>query len=381
MKVVASAFVLLAVVVIGTASLQALQVGEHFTSTDLYNYWILAQQFYVLENPYDFEKVLLVAEHNKIGPGYFAPWTFIFFAPLLAHSYSLVVPLYLFACAFAVLVLANLSHPVMRFDRPPSFRTIALSFITFAPIYILFSFGQMSIFFALIAYGAVAAYRSKQDSLAGGLIALASIKPHISFLLWIYLCVSALKVGRWRVLVSAVLCLALLLLLTEIWFPGITRIWVQTEKDPLRWLAASLMTPLRLLLANTEHSYPPQLAIALPILASVLVAVLAWNRPLDQAANHVPALLVASLLLSPYLWPCDYVVLFALHISFFSQSSRSWAIVTAVFINLMFFYQSMSDNTLVEISVYWYPIAVYCLWYWVTQSKSEQSLRKRNFST
>lgn len=141
-------------------------------------------------------------------PGFFVYplYSVIFYAPLALFSeFELAFALWLtvLELSLALIIVVSLLFVEWR----PSILVIMILFVyTFLWYHALRPVisGNISVLIALIIVGALLAIQSKMDPLAGFLLALASIKPQMVIVLYVFLIVWAISKQRWALIWSLV---------------------------------------------------------------------------------------------------------------------------------------------------------------------------------
>jgi hypothetical protein len=283
----------------------------------LYDYqafWAAGQLNAAGVDPYD--PALLAAKEREANPAavdilvmWPAPWALTILAPftrLSPNSGHLLWQLAQLAILLAAVEVLWRLH-----GGDPERRWIAwLVTFTFLPTYFLLVTGQFGAVILLGFAGFLFFIRQGRELAAGACLALAAVKPQLTFLFWIALVLWAIEGRHWRVLAGAVLAVAVLLILPlcenprlpVYYWDAITR-RTQTHSH----LSPVAGTALRLLFA--PHSFWPQFV---PLIPGILWLAWYWrkNRTEWNWCERVPALLFASFLAAPYgAWPFDLVVL------------------------------------------------------------------------
>ncbi|MCB0328812.1 MAG: DUF2029 domain-containing protein [Bdellovibrionales bacterium] len=340
---------------------------ELFRVSDFENYWLLTQQFLAKENPYDFEKLVAASVHGNVGPAHFGPWVYILFLPILSWSFETSLFIYFVVnitawCGLGV-VAANLFAP-----RKLALSEAALSSLLFTPAFLTFFYGQWSIIVAIFGYLALFAWKRGLYPLCGAMLACATIKPHLGFLVWAALVVLAVIQRRWSVLGAGAITLGVLTGTSELLFPGITSNWLNAFSSSLGWKTASLIMPIRLAFATPADPYPAIPAIVIPLI--ILWGVCTFFSKKDEFSllPASPYLFALSCLFAPYIWPFDYTVMIGLHFAIFHSATAedeqrtSLNRVLLLIFSCVFFLHFFSENQTLALSTYWYPIALLYLY-------------------
>ena len=186
-----------------------------------------------------------------------------------------------------------------------------VSLLIFPPIYFALLLGQIGPVILLGIIGFISFVQRKAWFFAGASLSLVSIKPHVSYLLWIALVFWVVKEYRWRLALAAAAA-GLLLALTPLWWnPAIYSQYVELLSShavvqPIEWATPTLGTALGVLLGNPSG--------AMRWLPSVLGAVwfiwywshyrAGWNWILET-----PLVLLVSVATASFAWTFDHVVL------------------------------------------------------------------------
>ncbi len=282
----------------------------------LYDYaafWAAGRLNAAGEDPYDPARLAALEREANGGAGdvlvmWPAPWALSLLAPftrLDARTGHLLWQLAQLA------VLLGATEVIWRLQRgDPGLRWVAwLVTFTFLPSYLVVVTGQLGAVLLLGFAGFLHFMRRGREVPAGACLALAAIKPQLTFLVWVALLLWAVQGRRWRVAAGGVVAVLLLLALP---------LWENPRLPVYYWDALTRRTQthshlspvagsaLRLLLA--PRSMWPQF---LPLLPGLLWFAWYWRRHrlAWDWGERLPALLFASFLAAPYgAWPFDLVV-------------------------------------------------------------------------
>jgi hypothetical protein len=283
----------------------------------LYDYvafWAAGRLNAAGEDPYDPARLEgLEREANPSGANVLvmwpAPWALTLLAPFTRMGPQAGHLLWQLTQLAVLLAAAEILW--RHYGGDPGRRWVAwLLVFTFPPSYFLLVTGQFSAVILLGLAGFLYFVGRGRDGAAGACLALAAVKPQLTFLFWIALLLWAVQGRRWRVAAGGVLAV-LALLAMPLWenphlpayyWDALTR-RTQTHSH----LSPVAGTALRLLLA--PGSFWPQFV---PLVPGLLWLAWYWRRHRrDWDWNErLPALLFASFLAAPYgAWPFDLVVL------------------------------------------------------------------------
>jgi hypothetical protein len=169
-------------------------------------------------------------------------------------------------------------------------------------------FGQISALVAVGAYGSWWCLKERRDIGCGAFLVLASLKPHLSYLLLFALGLELLRQRRLRALLSALVTTGVLTAIAVAINPQIVTHWI-TARLPLEFLPSSGITPLRFLLAR-DGILPQWPIVVVPAAMLAATTVLLLRKKLNlNSLPTVVSLLALSLFTSPYGWPFDQVLL------------------------------------------------------------------------
>lgn len=342
--------------------------AAHYLVSDLYNYWLLEQLFLSSKNPYDYQSLLAQAAHEHVGPAHFPPTVLVFLLPILAWSWETSVTVYLLShlCLLGAYIAC-----ARQIFVPPCLPllTLVVATVLFVPVTTTFSMGQWSLLVAFCGYTAIAAEQKQKDWLSGLLLAFATIKPHLGYLLWVAFLLTSLKNKRWKILIGGAVALLFAALISELLFPGIFSLWISSLHSALGWRSASLIMPIRLAFGTPEDPYPALPAVIIPLfMIWCTLSYFSYRKERDYF-RYTPLLLILSCLSSPYIWQSDYIILLGIYFLVLGGISRKSGVTAFLELTLFFSAQlvlslqlSSSDEN-IQISIYWFPLALLYLFY------------------
>ena len=287
-------------------------------AVDFLQYWSAAQLFFQSLNPYD--SGLLESQQAAVWDRgamrlpivmYNPPFILPFLLPLRFLSFSVGVVVW----ALGILVCLVLSFFLLLRARLITLgvRTFTVLF-TSSSLYALFFFGQSShillLGFSGFLYWAVREGRALSDRFPAGLaLSLTLVKPHVFFLLYVYLFVQSWKRGVYRCL-TGVLCGGILLGgLVYLQEPNVWRWYLQfSQSPPISWITPTVGSWLQSL-SGLHH-------VGIRLLPTLVIAVagvlLFWSQGHEDRhwpSERVLYLIPFSLMFSPYGWVYDQIVL------------------------------------------------------------------------
>lgn len=282
---------------------------------DFVEYWTAAKLLLASGNPYSPTELLTI--ERSIGWSqseplvmWNPPWTLPLILPLGMLDYDTAQFIWFLLHSLIIFVGAQVLWQIYAGDSKNA-RYSLLSVLIFPPIYFALLLGQIG---PVILLGIIAwLFFAQRQSwfFAGASLSLVSIKPHVSYLLWIALVFWVVREYRWRLALAAAAA-GLLLALTPLWWnPAIYSQYVELLSShavvqPTEWATPTLGTALGVLLGNPSG--------AMRWLPSVLGAVwfiwywwhyrAGWNWILET-----PLVLLVSVATASFAWTFDHVVL------------------------------------------------------------------------
>lgn len=288
---------------------------------DYVQYWAAARLLIVGGNPYDAGQIHpLELAAGRDTP--FAilvllpPWALPLLLPLAAVPARLGQLLWLIGQT--LLVVAAADYLWRRYGGSQTQRPIAwLVALLFAPTWMVLGCGQITPVVLMGLCLMLLALDRDRPMLAGLALVLASIKPHLVYLLWLGLAVELLR-GRgwaWRMLAGGTAGVTVLTLLGLCLNPQLLADYAESFTNPRS-------PELHPSLVYSHHSNlgffirhaidPEKLALqAIPAVLTVPVF-LWWYWRRGHAlpwAEKLPLIMLASLLTTAYIYPYDFVLL------------------------------------------------------------------------
>jgi len=277
---------------------------------DSVSYWATAQRLVHHQNPYDTDAITRLERQE----GYSGK-------PLLLRippwSLFMVLPLGLFNSYWACLLWLSLSSAALLvsmricaglFDVPAGSRSVfqVLGY-TFAPVLACLYAGQMGLMI-LLGFVVFLRFGSDRPWLAGAALLLVFAKPHISLFFWIALCLWLPAQRKFAVaagFVTAVVAATLLALAID---PNVFRDYTSmlNSESIGREFIPALSGVIRLLFFRNLFwvQFVPMLLASIWFVRFWIVNRLRWNW-----TDHGLTTLVVSVLVTPYSWMSDEVIL------------------------------------------------------------------------
>ncbi len=274
-------------------------------------------------NPYNSELVTSVMRGLGRPEGYakmeffYPPWTLLALAPILELPFPLAAGLWF--SLNIVFILITISAVSSLYPEADSRRwSVFLSGILFFPSIQVIAWGQVGLLITAGLATALWATMRRKDILAGLIVTLLTIKPHLFIglvlpvLYWFY------TSQRYRAVWSFLVVFAAAVGVLELWSPGICAAWWSARKDlPLNFRTDVLAGAVRGFIFDTTGRLPPLWPIfALP--AFGFASSLFWlkfNKSEINWRDALPPLLCLSIMCAPYAWAHDLSVLLIVQIS------------------------------------------------------------------
>ena len=282
---------------------------------DFIEYWAAARLFLSGADPYSATELLKT--QKAIGwPSseplmmWNPPWTLSFIFPLGWVDYESAQFVWLFMHVLIIFVGARILWQIYEGDVQKYFYGW-LSVLTFAPVYFALLLGQIGplILLGLIAFLFCA---QKEAWLSAGVsLSLASIKPHLLYLLWIAIVFWLFHKRHWRVAIGSLLAGASIAMFPLLWNPMIYFQYAESLRGgdtvrPLNWATPALGTALGVFLQN-----PDSWIRWLPSVGGVLWLIWYWVRRSGDWnwITETPLIVLVSLVTANFVWTFDFVIL------------------------------------------------------------------------
>ena len=282
---------------------------------DFIEYWTAAKLLLSGGNPYSPAELF----ESQTGLGWSRseplimwnpPWTLSFTLPLGLLDYKTAQFVWFLSHTLIIFVGAQLLWKIYGGDSQKS-RYALFSVLCFAPIYFVLLLGQIGplILIGLIAF--LASAKRGLWSLAGASLTIASIKPHLLYLLWLALILWIMRKGQWKLAISFLLAGAIiagipLLFDRQIYSQYLALLTSDAIIRPLDWATPSLGTALAELL-----TVPDPWIRWLPSVGGGIWFLWYWSRRIEMWdwLAELPLVLLVSVATSSFVWTFDHVVL------------------------------------------------------------------------
>ena len=311
---------------------------------DFIEYWTAGRLNLAGQDPYD--PYCMMELQSRLRPDakfpvmmWNPPWTLSIVATAALLAYPLARILWCLAAIAAVVLSVGGLWSLYAGPSGRWWMAILTAFV-FAPTLFAIGMGQISPFVLLGIVGFAVCARRERWGLAGAILAVTLVKPHLVYLVW-----AALALWSWdrrqpRALAAAVVVLLAMLAWPLASNPAVIAQYRQAlaERGPEYWIAPTFGVLLRLLC--DWHATWLQM---LPSLAGL--AWLAWHwlrhRRTWSWTEQLPLLLLVSVVTSAYGWMFDQIVLLVPLVALLAEMARApsgrlrwalgaWAAVTVV---------------------------------------------------
>ena len=241
------------------------------------------------------------------------PWIFPFIAPLgPLESYPVAWLLWVAVLSGVLMLSTRLLLSVYDSGgavlRSESSISRCLLGFTYYPALVCLKFAQIGPLVLLGIAGFLWFDNRKQPVWAGVSLALAAIKPHLLYLVWIAVLLRSVRRREWKLLASATATLGLLTGIALLVDHRVMLEYWQLSNTPLVRLFPSGLGALLRRLPGARDMFWLQFA---PAVVGVAFLTVHWRRFRDawHWAEQMPLLLTLSVLTTPYGWTFDQVLL------------------------------------------------------------------------
>jgi len=355
------------VFLIGIVALFHFNRPPDFGVTDFVQYWTASYLLMSGQNPYDRLVVdavqvgLAMKEHPILmwNPPHIVP--IIFWISFLPFSWAadlwLVLSVILFVSA--VLVTLPVTPKIRPIDALIKNKIALLYIFSFYPLFLMLAYGQLSavLLASLAGYFYFAVNRKEgtlRDTIIGGIfLGIGTIKPHLLWLPYLILLYHSIPQRSFRTLAGMMGCITVLYLLTIAFFPTLLADYLNAwSESPIHWKTPTIGSWLQGI--TGIHQLWVRL---LPTLIGVIFTTIMLARRLSIIRYFSYELLVSSiplsLVMSPYGWVYDQLLLIPLGLLMVSRSSTLGCVLIGFNVGMM----SMGD--IGQEWMVWFPIAYF----------------------
>lgn len=346
-------------------------------TNDLTAYYSAARLLVNQQNPYD-ASLLLEIERvvdwagNEALMIYNPPWTLCLMLPLLLFPFKTAAFLWLVT---NILLAVACGAAIWLVLTAGSDRRVWLGYVIsvmFAPVFVAVRIGQISLWLLLGVTLFLVGVRGRYDYLAGAALALLTIKPHVTYLLFLAVACWVLRERRWKVVAGGALALALGCGIVVYMSPQVFAQYLRASSSPpVHFRFATLGTWLRTFIKWDWEwlQYIPSLLGAAGFVFWALRVRGSWRWE-----SLLPVLLLASTVTAAYGWGFDQVTLLPVVIALLVSvrllpyEHRFFLICIYALMQALLLVQAMFK---MDMSLYyWHPLTLTGLYIW--QAKQQK---------
>jgi len=241
----------------------------------------------------------------------YAPPTAILFAPLAALPVPVAAVLWVWLSEIFVVLTACVIAWSLRWRRPSSYALFwAIGIMFFVPVLLTFLMGQVSALILILVASSAALWDRGKWSGGGLLLGIAIVKPQPIALLIPMLALWLWLNRRWRALGGVAISFGVSILASFVLFPSFVSDWQSAASAKVSGVADRMPTLWGLtldLLGASPLAWASAWALVLLATVVCVVIVVRWRN--KSATELISVLLVFSLLVTPYLWNYDQILL------------------------------------------------------------------------
>ncbi len=334
-------------------------------SPDLINFWASAKILQSAGNPYQLTNLEHFATAEIPGTHVFSPVfnppiAFIFLDHLSAFTLTEARQSLLLLSVFCLALYLWLTLPCLSNHAHPSeviryvLKTL-LIVISLMPITTLLRLGQIDAPLMVALGAALVLSERNHKILAGILLSLTAIKPHLFLLLYGVIFANELRQSYFKIPLGFCSGVAALLIISHIQFPELWAQWLAIDRSVVfGFVQPNIGSNLRLLF-NRADSWWVNLMPLIVIFPYVIVKVIRFGSTKNEFWGiYLPL----SLIVAPYIWLYDYALLLP-SVALIGLSSTSIAPVALLTCAGML----MASGIWPMGAFAWYPILIMLLWH------------------
>jgi len=284
-------------------------------TNDFIEYWAAAKL--LINNGNAYSPVDLLRLQSSVGWSaaepllmWNPPWTLPLVLPFGLLDYDTAQFIWFMLHTLIIFLGAQLLWRLYAGNPTPS-RTCWVALLGFTPVYFVLLLGQIAPLILAGLIGFLFAVRRQAWLCAGACLAVASIKPHLVYLLWIVALLWVVREHKWRVAIGFILTFVVMaglpfLFDSQIYGRYVTLLSDRTVTLPQDWATPTIGTTVNALVGNQAPwlRWVPALGGALWVSRYWQVNAMQWDWTGD-----LPLILLASVATAPFSWTFDYVVL------------------------------------------------------------------------
>ena len=302
----------------------------------------------------------------------FAPPTAILFAPFAALRVDVAAFVWTFCSALFIVLAVIILARELRWQRAKSLAPLlSLGLLFFLPVLLTLLMGQISALVLVLVVSAAVLWDRGAWFAGGLLLGLAIVKPQpVAFLLPM-LALWTIWHQRWRALGGLLLSFALSALATFALFPNFLSEWQGAMLSKVGGVSARMPTVWGITADLLGATLLATLSAVTLILVVVAIGVWLIARWRARVLELTSALLIGSVIVSPYLWNYDQVVLIAplvvalARLDQRTRDARSVVAALLIFDALAFGLLIVASVRLADTFSIALPLLIGALWWWV----------------
>lgn len=349
---------------------------------DLVAYWSASHLLLQGNNPYNPEVLLSLHTTNLQQAGipnaWNPPWLLILFFPLAFLPFDIAGFLWMWVSIILVGLSAHLCLKLAGVTRTGRlFIWVFVTCILFPPVLFLLSIGQISLLVLVGILAGVYAIKRGYYFLAGALFVLATVKPHLSYLVLAWIGWWIIRNRKWPVVLGFIIPVGVSTGIALMFYPSYFQAYVDLLKNmDFNYLYTSTVWNfLEVLTGTTISSW----------YGFFLLPFVFLLQPSQDQVDWLPKLnliLVTSIAFAPYGFTFDQVMLLPIIVQIILWARQkklvSWklgVVTSAMLITYLAAILQMNLGNLPYYVFFWIPFAlllIYLFALWVT-SRSESA--------
>jgi len=349
-----------------------LSAPSFMQSDDFVEYWSAARLNLSGGNPYDPQQLTPLQLQTGRWQGiplimWNPPWTLALVMPFGLRSYPSGRALWLLLNIVSVFFCADWFWRF--FGGSVRYRWIAwIVGASFGPALRVLKAGQIAPLLLLGIVGFLYFEERRKDWFAGAALALITIKPHLLYLLGVAVLIWIVERRRWSILLGGVATLAITMGAAYAFNPALVYQYLYAVQNypPQQWATPTLGAMLRVLF-GAEYFWLQ----FLPPVLGIIWFFDYWRRNREGWCwrEHLPFILLVSVLTAAYGWTFDYVVFLlpVVQVALWMYQSVAWSwykvglLVSYLIVGGIVIFSNM------EQSRYWWLAPFFLGWYLLSQ--------------
>jgi Glycosyltransferase family 87 len=299
------------------------------------------------------------------------PWMLTLMAPVLSLPFDWAASLWMYVSISLVLLSGVLMWYAGK-RQPGTLMWSVIATLCFYPLCETLYWGQTGALVTLGVAGFVWAAKTGRDFWGGAFLVLASLKPHVLYLLFLAVGFWSVIERRYRMLLSAAAVGASLCTVTWMLAPGVFWHWLENSSSSWEHIStrrsANLVGFIRGSLFDLTGSSPTWLVWGIPAFAGTcFIAWLAVRLRIDWERD-LALILCCSVFTAPYGWMHDNLVLVLVQVSmvvlaFGSEcSTKVRTMICFDWLAFQILVTGLSFSFKPAFQFFWFPLGIVLLW-------------------